>query len=172
MSEAPRPLILTLTLDEQAQAYFNDLRQRHFPPALNHLAAHVTLFHSLPAAELPAIKAELQQRCAALPLLPLQVSGVRFLGQGVAFNLDNTSLRTLHRELQAAWQPWLTPQDQHRLNPHVTVQNKVGPDVAKRLFLELSRAFQPFPATGTGLALWRYLGGPWEPVQQFAFAGS
>jgi len=170
-SAADAPLILTLTLDDTSQAYFNELRQRHFPPAINYLAAHLTLFHHLPGNELAAVSAELQQRCQHLKALPLRVSSVRFLGQGVAFNLENQALRQLHLQLQDQWRPWLTAQDQHKLNPHVTVQNKVAPDVAKQLFLELSRSFQPFAATGTGLQLWHYRGGPWEEARAFRFAG-
>ena len=49
------PLILTLTLDEATQAYFNDLRRQHFPPNINYLAAHLTLFHHLPGADLGAM---------------------------------------------------------------------------------------------------------------------
>jgi len=170
MPASTPPLILTLTLDDTSQAYFNALRQQHFPPAINYLQAHVTLFHHLPGSEQEAIAAEMQQRCAQLPPLAVSVTGVRFLGLGVAFSLECPILSTLHRELQAAWHPRLTPQDQHRLNPHVTVQNKVAPNVARRLYLELSRDFRPFRATGTGLQLWAYLGGPWESVRQFSFA--
>ena len=42
------PLIVTALLDEQAQEWFDRLRRNHFPPARNHLDAHLTLFHRLP----------------------------------------------------------------------------------------------------------------------------
>ncbi|WP_460504174.1 2'-5' RNA ligase family protein, partial [Hymenobacter agri] len=61
MSDAPAaPLILTLALDAASQAYFNDLRTQHFPPKINYLAAHLTLFHHLPGTEQPAVAARLQ----------------------------------------------------------------------------------------------------------------
>lgn len=167
---ATPPLILTLTLDPNSQAYFNELRQRHFPPAINHLAAHVTLFHHLPGTELEAVCDELRRRALPQAVLPLRVTGLRFLGMGVAFSLENLALRTLHHELQTGWHPQLTAQDRHKFNPHVTVQNKVPPDEARRLFLELSRGFQSFEAQGTGLHLWAYRGGPWESLRQFPFA--
>ncbi|WP_204248378.1 hypothetical protein [Hymenobacter sp. PAMC 26628] len=45
---SPAPLILTLALDTDSQAYFDELRRQHFPAKINYLAAHVTLFHHLP----------------------------------------------------------------------------------------------------------------------------
>ncbi|RPD45057.1 2'-5' RNA ligase family protein [Hymenobacter sediminis] len=165
------PLILTLTLDEAAQAHFNALRQQHFPPERNYLQAHVTLFHHLPGPEAPAIGSYLAEVVRATPLLPLQVSGLRFLGRGVAYDLQNPQLLQLHRNLQTAWAAWLTPQDQQRLKPHITVQNKVDPNLARALHQELTAQFAPFEATGTGLTLWAYRNGPWEQLAQFEFAG-
>ena len=165
------PLILTLALDAAAQAYFDALRQRYFPPAINYLAAHLTLFHHLPGADYEQIATQLAALAAAQPPLPLAVTGLRSLGRGVAFTLENDDLRALHRRLQLAWQSWLTPQDQQKLNPHVTVQNKVAPEQARQLLAELQAEFTPFAATGTGLQLWDYQGGPWQARQAFDFAG-
>lgn len=168
---APAPLILTLALDADSQAYFDELRRQHFPPKINYLAAHVTLFHHLPGEDEAVLKDELAAAGRALGPLPVQVASLRSLGRGVAFNLENTELRALHRRLQTAWAPRLTPQDQQKLQPHVTVQNKVDPAAARQLLAELQADFQPFAATGTGLKLWAYRGGPWELRAEFAFAG-
>ena len=163
------PLILTLTLDPASQAYFEALRRQHFPPALNHLAAHVTLFHHLPGAEEATIRAQLRAFCQVQPALPLHVAGLRFLGRGVAFQLENDALRTLHQRLQTGWQAWLTPQDRQKLTPHVTVQNKVAPEAARQLLADLAADFQPFFALGTGLQLWHHRNGPWEWAAAFGF---
>jgi 2'-5' RNA ligase len=171
MATDPAPLILTLALDPATQAHFDALRQRHFPPAINYLAAHVTLFHHLPGAERAAIAAELTRRARQLPPLPVLVTGLRFLGRGVAFTLENPTLRQLHKELQTTWHAWLTPQDQQKLSPHITVQNKVAPAPARQLLAELTATFQPTQITGTGLRLWAYRGGPWELLQHFPFTG-
>ncbi|GAB2779688.1 2'-5' RNA ligase [Hymenobacter luteus] len=165
------PLILTLTLDEAAQAHFNALRQQYFPPERNYLQAHVTLFHHLPGPEARAITEYLARVAATTPPLPLQVAGLRFLGRGVAYDLHNPELLQLHRSLQTAWAAWLTPQDQQRLKPHITVQNKVEPAVARALHQQLTAEFMPFEAAGTGLTLWAYRNGPWEQLQQFPFVG-
>jgi hypothetical protein len=50
------------------------------------------------------------------------------------------------------------------------VQNNVEPQKARALLTELSSAFAPFQATGIGLDLWWYRGGPWEKVRRFHFS--
>ncbi|MFD2787624.1 2'-5' RNA ligase family protein [Hymenobacter rubripertinctus] len=165
------PLIVTLLLDEATQHRFNALRQAHFPAARNYLQAHVTLFHHLPGSGYAAVAAELRNLAATTAPLPVQVTGLRFLGQGVAYSLENAALQQLHRHLQTTWANWLTPQDRQPLRPHVTVQNKVLPAVARELHAQLALTFQPGLATGVGLGLWAYRGGPWEALDQFAFAG-
>jgi 2'-5' RNA ligase len=167
---SPTPLILTLTLDEASQAFFDDLRRQYFPPKINYLSAHLTLFHALPGNELDAIVADLAAVAAEQSApLALQATGVKFMGRGVMYSLENSTLPAIHRSLQRRWEPWLSAQDKQGLRPHITVQNKVDPAVARRLHEELAASFQPFAATGTGLALWAYKGGPWEHLQHFAF---
>ncbi|TGE25019.1 2'-5' RNA ligase family protein [Hymenobacter aquaticus] len=169
-SPAP-PLILTLALDEPASRFFNELRQAHFPPQRNFLAAHLTLFHHLPGPQQAEIEQQLAALAGAQPPLLLQVAGVQFLGQGVAYRLESEALESLHRRLQQQWWPQLTPQDQQKRRPHVTVQNKVRPEVARALHQELTASFNPFSATGTGLQLWAYRNGPWEWLRDFPFTG-
>lgn len=166
---ADAPLILTLQLDAASTAFFNQLRQQHFPPARNFLAAHLTLFHHLPGADLLSIVHHLQKESAQLQPIPLQVTGVRFLGQGVAYALESPIVDALHRRLQLHWQASITAQDQQRRRPHVTIQNKVAPATARALFEQLQSQFTPFEATGTGLRLWAYRGGPWELLHSFDF---
>ena len=163
------PLIITLALDDAAQTYFDALRQRHFPPRINYLAAHLTLFHHLPGTERAAVHEQLRAIGRRQSPLALPVTGLRSLGRGVAFTLENEDLRALHRQLQAAFAAHLTPQDQQQLQPHVTVQNKVAPAVARQLLAELQTDFGPFGAVGTGLHLWAYHNGPWESVAELPF---
>lgn len=169
----PAPLILTLALDAASQAFFDDLRRQHFPPARNFLAAHLTLFHALPGAAQAEISGFLDTMSANQPPLALDVAGVQFMGQGVMYQLESPALRRLHRTLQTAWQTEfgfaLSGQDRQPLHPHVTVQNKVSSAAARTLHETLKAGFQPFPATGTGLRLWAYRGGPWEQLGSFEF---
>jgi len=160
--------VVTLLLDDEAQAVFDRLRARHFPPERNHLAAHVTLFHALPGEQVDAVTAGLAA-AADRDAFDVAVTGLRFLGRGVAYTLESPELAALRGGLAAAWQPWLTPQDRQKHAPHVTVQNKVGPAVARALHDQLAAGFEPYRVRARGLGLWRYLGGPWEPVTELPF---
>ena len=61
---------------------------------------------------------------------------------------------------------------QQRLDAlRVTVSNKVAPAAARALHAELAASFVPERTRAVALALWRYRGGPWEPVARFAFSG-
>lgn len=158
--------ILTLRLDSRSQAHFDHLRQTHYPAHLNQIAAHLTLFHSLP--DDPEITATLHRYSLCSPF-PLQVTGLRPLGRGVAYKLGSPTLQTLHACLATAFADHLTPQDRQRFMPHVVIQNKSTPELARALLAELGRNFQPFDVEATGLDLWHYLNGPWEHAQAFNF---
>lgn len=169
MAQVTSPLILTLTLDEASFARFDRERQAHFPAHLNHLSAHVTLFHHLPGDEHDAITAELHAACRNQPHLPVRATSVRSLGRGVAYRLESPELTAFRARLARTWEHWLTPQDRQRFQPHVTVQNKVTPDEARALHEQLQQTFVPFAVRGEGVSLWRYLRGPWELAETFAF---
>jgi len=164
----PEPLVVTLLLEEAAQQRFDRLREQYFPPERNFLTAHVTLFHALPGEHLHAVRSDLAAS-ADRSAFDVAVTGVRFLGRGVAYSLASSELAALRAGLVSSWAPWLTPQDQQLHAPHVTVQNKVAPAVARALHERLLAEFLPYDVRARGLGLWRYLGGPWEPVDEFAF---
>lgn len=164
------PLILTLALDERSFAFFDEQRQRYFPPARNFIPAHLTLFHHLPGAHVESIQRYIEERCTELPPFPAEVTGLRSLGRGVAYTLQSETLRGLRESFVQEWAQWLTPQDRQKHQPHVTVQNNVEPQKARELLTELTESFQPFQAQATGLDLWWYRGGPWEKVRGFPFA--
>lgn len=164
-----RPLILTLLLDDAAQSHFDALRSAHFPPERNHLQAHVTLFHALPAELHEQVRTDLADAARCEPY-PVDVVRVRSLGRGVAYDLRSPVLSAQRAELARRWAPWLTAQDARPHGPHVTVQNKVEPAVARALLAQLQAGFAPYAVTATGLALWRYLGGPWEPLERYRFS--
>jgi hypothetical protein len=165
------PLILTLALDVQSFNYFNQLRKQYFPPERNFLSAHLTLFHHLPPFE-PSVLEDINSLIDTQTVLVLQVKDVVSIGNGVAFKIDCPPLNKLHLLLQNKWQAWLTPQDRQKLWPHITVQNKVAPAVAKQTLLQLKERFESFDALGIGLSLYAYEGGPWKLVQEFPFRGA
>ncbi len=162
----PAPFILTLTLEEAAHRHFDALRTAHFPPDRLFVGAHVTLFHALP----PDLPLDVVGReAAACETFTVSVSGVRFLGRGVAFELTSAPLLALRERLRAGWAALLTAQDRQPWRPHVTIQNKVDPAVARALHAKLAAGFVPYPVTAEGLALWIYRGGPWEHARRFEF---
>jgi 2'-5' RNA ligase len=169
MPEAP--LILTLKLDPKSQNFFNELRRLHFPPERNYLDAHLTLFHQLPTSECKIVT-DIEQWCSGRNAMALQVNGIVSIGNGTAYKIDCEELIALHQYLQIQWQPWLIPQDKQKLWPHITIQNKVNPEKAKTLKEQLLLSFKPFEATGMGLVLWEYLGGPWKMVREFEFGNA
>lgn len=166
----PAPLILSLVLRDHDQRRFDRLRTAHFPPERLVVGAHVTLFHHLPGAHAEAIGALLAARCRAVAEFAVAVTEVRSLGRGVAFGLASPELDRLRAGLAETWAAWLGAQDRQRFRPHVTIQNKVEPAVARALLDRLRAEFVPFRVGAEGLTLWRYKGGPWEPVGAFGFA--
>ena len=162
------PRILTLKLDDASQAFFDRLREAHFPPERNLLQAHLTMFHKLPGEHEREILSDVEEACNQEPI-QLTATNLRFLGKGVAYELASPELEGLRRSLAATWKPWLGPQDLQGFKPHVTVQNKVDPKTARTLHEELSAAFAPFEVRGVGLSLWRYVGGPWEAIDTRSF---
>ena len=159
--------ILTLRLDASSQAHFDTLRQHYFPPERNHIAAHLTLFHTLPdSAEVDTVLADAAQQQAPFRMI---VSGVRSLGKGVAYRIQSAELTALHARLQRAFESELSPQDRQRFQPHIVVQNKVTPAAARALLAQLEATFASREIEAHGLDLWHYLGGPWQHASTFAF---
>ena len=167
MTEAP-PLLVTLALDGGSFERLDGLRRRYFPPERNLIPAHVSLFHHLPPGEQTTVERQLTEAAARHARMPLHFTGLRRLGGGMAVEVVAPGLQGLHARLAKAFEPWLTRQDRQPFRPHVTVMNKAPPAEAARAFAELQAAWQPWHGTGEALLLWRYLGGPWEPVQRFA----
>lgn len=171
MSLDPRPLILTALLEPHIQARFEALRRAHFPPALNRVPAHVSLFHHLPGSELDAVKRRLKALCGDMPPPAVEVTGLKLLGRGVAYKLRTPLLSSLRAELADGWSTLLIPQDRAGFDPHVTVQNKVTPAEAKATLAALSASFLPFATHAIAVAIWRYCDGPWEALGSVAFRG-
>lgn len=165
MQSEQNPLILTVGLDRKSQAFFNANRRMYFSPERNFLHAHLTLFHRLPYD--PATHAYLDT--LEIPSFEVNVCGLRNLGAGVAYDLKSLDLQRLYKKLQVQFQDELSPQDHQLFKPHITIQNKVKPEAAKKLLAELQADFEPFRVNTVGLDLWEYLGGPWRHSFSYPF---
>jgi hypothetical protein len=93
------------------------------------------------------------------------------LGGGVAFRVVSDELDAIRAELGEGLAGLLGAQDSQGWRPHVTIQNKVAPKVARALLAQLERGFTPRPLAIAGLGLHRYLGGPWEQLAAYPFRG-
>lgn len=164
------PLVITLQLDQNASAFFNDLRKRFYPPSRNFLEAHLALFHRLPAGE-GSISEDLHRWRLKHGPFALQFTGLKHLGKGVAYRAECPALLAMHRQMQQQWQAWLIPQDKQKLWPHVTIQNKVAEEEARQTLTQLQASFQPFMACGIGFRVLLYKGGPWRWVSDHPFEG-
>ena len=164
------PLIVTAHLDAASFAVLDELRRRHFPVELNKIPAHISLFHYLPGAEEPRIVATVRALAGRTRSFSPRPVAARSLGRGVGLAYESAELATLRGTLAREWAAWLTPQDRQGFRPHVTIQNKVEPAVARALLAELA-GVEPPPCRVEGIAIWRYLGGPWQRVTTCPFTG-
>ena len=164
-------LIVTAELGASDLAWLDGLRRAHYPPERNRLQAHLTMFHALP----PSSEAELLSRLSQLASRAApnaRIEGLMDLGGGVAFRVVSPDLDRIWDELGHDLRGLLSAQDAGGWRPHVTIQNKVSTKAARSLLAELERQFRPRPLAIAGLALHRYLDGPWERLATYAFRGS
>ena len=161
---------MTALFGRPDQGWFDAQRAEHFPPERNVLAAHCTLFHHLPPSAADELKHRLTQETRGVRAPEARVAGLMSLGRGVAYRIDAPALTQIRARLVEAFAGLLTPQDAGGWRPHVTIQNKVAPNVARLLLDRLQRDFRPRPVELAGLATWWYRGGPWEPLSRHMFA--
>lgn len=161
-------LIVTAELGAADFARLNGERQLYFPPERNQLPAHLTMFHALS----PSLEAEVRGQLKAHSANPppaATLAGLMNLGGGVAYRVVSVELDTIREAIADHFHGSLTAQDAAGWRAHVTIQNKVTPREAKALFDQLAQDFRPRALAIRGLALHRYLGGPWEMIGRWAF---
>lgn len=167
-----RPIIVTAALPDALFAMANRLRQAHFPPERNLLAAHLTLFHAIP----PSCERELRFLLADLardnPPPPARLTGIVSLGRGTALGIESAALLALRDTIAERFAGSLTAQDRHRPRLHVTIQNKVSPAEAKELQAELTGRITPATFAIPALEMHWYDGGPWKQAGRWAFRGA
>lgn len=165
------PLIVSARFEPVMQQALDALRAKYFPSARNHLKAHLTLLHAVPAPK----RQQLQQLLEAVtrqPLPPAHLTGLMRLGRGFAIRVQAPTLQDIRGSLQQAlWQD-LTSQDQQPLRPHVTLQNKVEPARAAADLANAEQTFVPAHSAIVSLCLWEYQGGPWSFVRAYPFEGT
>jgi hypothetical protein len=163
-----RPIVVTALFGPGDDGWLQQLRRTHYPAERNQVPAHLTLFHQLP----PSLEGELSDRlarAAAAAQPPATLTGLMDLGEGTAFRVESPALEAIREELADAFHGLLMPQDQAAWRPHITIQNKVEPRLARALQQQLAATFEPRPLLIRALASWLYLDGPWERLKVHPF---
>jgi 2'-5' RNA ligase len=163
------PLIISAVLVADAQDDLDARRRRFFPAARLQVGAHLTLFHALPGDREGDVAATLERLTAGHPRPTITVGEPFGLGRGVAYRMPSPGLEEVRAEIAREFRGVLTDQDARRWRPHVTIQNKVEPDEARRTLASVQAEHVPYDTLVEALALWRYRGGPWEAAGEFAF---
>jgi hypothetical protein len=164
-------LIVTAEIASRDFSWIESLRRAHYPVERNQVPAHLTMFRALP----PSSEAELRTRLAHAVRTPppaATIAGLMDLGGGVAFRIVSPDLDRLREDLADGLHGLLGAQDSGGWRPHVTIQNKVAPKVARSLIASLERGIVQRPLAISGLGLHRYLGGPWETIAVYPFRGA
>lgn len=91
------------------------------------------------------------------------------LGRGVAYKVHSPELEEIREELASRFHGLLSAQDNVGWRPHVTIQNKVEPKIARGLQRSIEGTFEPRPLAIAALSLHEYLGGPWAPLGRWPF---
>jgi 2'-5' RNA ligase len=162
------PIIVTALFGPGEDGWLQALRRAHYPADRNVVPAHLTLFRHLA----PGVEAELSSRLAAATAAPkprAAITGIIDLGEGSALRVESEDLVQIREEIAEAFHGLLIPQDLAPWRPHITIQNKVEPRVARALQQQLRLTFEARTLEIKALTSWRYQAGPWEKLKTHAF---
>jgi hypothetical protein len=163
-------LIVTAEIGQPHFGWLEGLRRAHYPPDRNRVPAHLTMFHALPPSAEDEVRSRLAEVAREKPPRAT-IEGLMDLGGGVALRVVSPDLDRIRRDLADELHGLLGAQDSGGWRPHITIQNKVAPKVARALQSTLEMDFRPRLLAIRGLGLYRYLGGPWEQVASYSFRG-
>ena len=93
------------------------------------------------------------------------------MGSGTALDIDCAALAALHRELSKRFHGLLTQQDDRKLRPHITIQNKVERPAVSALQAELGKTLEHRRFRFHGFGLYAWEDGLWNPIAEYPFRG-
>jgi hypothetical protein len=157
------PLIVTADFAAPDFAWLEGLRRAHYPPELNRVPVHLTLFQGLPPSAVEEVKHQLALHAAG-PSPRAIVAGLMNLSSGVAFRVVSEELQAIREAIADHFHGLLCAPDAAGWRPHITIQNKVAPKEARALLADLERDFRQRPLGISGLSVYRYRNGPWETL--------
>lgn len=167
--EAGAPLLITAEMPPDILAWADAMRREYFPPEKNRLKAHVTLFHALPPSAEGEVRRLLGELAKETPP-EARISGIMNLGRGTALDVDSPGMVELHGIMADRFHGLMIPQDTHVLRLHITIQNKVSPEEARKLQAQLKDALDHRRFRFRGFGLYAYEG-IWRPVAEYPFRG-
>ena len=177
--------VLTLLTDKAHHTALTDLRNRYFPPHLNKLGAHITLFHALPGSRLDEVTSALEEvvaRGSQGGSWPIETADAFVLGgktkpKGVGIGVSPASdkrISELRDLLQGRWRGFLSEQDSRvgRGRAHYTIMNKVDePETVWKCLEEVRQGWckdgEGRRGVVEGVRLWRYERGYWKDGKDF-----
>lgn len=154
------PLILTLKLDKASQSLLTDLRTKYFPKNRNYLAAHVTLFHAIPAHRFAELDVHLASRAEQTNGFEVFIGEPKKMGnKGVLVTVRDRphgKIEKIHDDIQNFLQTRvkeekdkLTDQDSRRMGKaHVTVMNKAEEDEVEECLKAVEKEFEGMKQAG------------------------
>jgi len=161
-------LIVTAEIAPGDFSWLEGLRRAHYPSERNRVPVHLTIFHAVPPSAEPELRARLG-RIVRRTAPSAMVAGLMDLGDGVAFRVVSPELDAIRDELADGLHGLLGTADSGGWRPHITIQNKVPPKIARALKDSLEASFRPRPLGISGLGLHRYMEGPWERITLYPF---
>ena len=168
--------VLTLLTDAKHHRTLTETRKKYFPPRLNRLEAHITLFHALPGSQLEeSIKPTLREISSKTSQFHLLAATPFRLNKGIAIGLPKSSgsddARQVHQQLKAAWADFLSRQDAGGFAAHYTIMNKVDDEKeVQKAFEQVQQEWKGCHGTVLGLSLFKYDRGNWVHNEDFKFA--
>lgn len=159
-------LIVTLKIEDNRQAFFEEQRKFFYPDFCNFVPAHLTYFHAAPNTEmfLDALK-----KIASTPPILMETAAVLPFTNGMAYAANNEYLQHFHALLQQNFSNDLSGKDKKIWKPHITIQNKVTAFRAHKNYQELSLNFEPFSFRVEGFSIYEYAKKNWAFKLFFPF---
>lgn len=179
--------VLTLLTDKTHHTALTNLRTQYFPPHLNKLGAHITLFHALPGSHLEEVTSTLEDVVVKGPQRepwPIETADAFLLGgkskpKGVGIGVSTASdkrVMELRDLLQDRWGTFLSEQDSRpgRGKAHYTIMNKVDePETVWKCLKEVKEGWckdgEGRKGIVDGVRLWRYDRGYWKDGTDFRY---
>jgi hypothetical protein len=172
--------VLTILTDKAHHERMTEWRRKYFPPKINKLEAHLTLFHALPASKLESSIVPVLEDVAK-NTAPFSVRATKpfRLKKGIAISVPKSQgaaqIQAVHHVLQEPWRKegFLSDQDAGGMQAHYTIMNKVDQESEVLAALEeVQNSFRPDSGTAEGLGLFRYDRGYWHWIRRFDFGAA